>query len=315
MYAAASFTNATSRCSSTVRFASEFILAFTMPAAHGVDVAVAVGVRFAGEDVVQPLAASAAASASTPSVHRYGLIGFEEWRNELIHRICLGRGKRACSPRLLPPIRCSIRPCNEISRQFAMYLSGAVGRTLRKTLMRPSLWIRLVLLLAAAAMIAGCATLTTNAPANTSAPTTAAVPGAKAPLVMLTEEYAPLNYHEDGRPAGIAIDLLNETLHRLGNGQSIDEVRFLPWAVAYNRTLVEPDTVLFSTSRLPSRENLFKWAGPIYPERAVLFGLRERNITIASPSELPGYRIGVVRDDAAVQKTSATSACPNPRCG
>ncbi len=105
-----------------------------------------------------------------------------------------------------------------------------------------------------------------------------------------------------GRPAGIAIDLLNETLRRLRNGQSIDEAQFLPWAVAYNRTLVETDTALFGTSRLASRENLFKWAGPIYPERAVLFGRRERNITIASASELPGYRIGVVQDDAAVQK-------------
>ena len=141
-----------------------------------------------------------------------------------------------------------------------------------------------------------------NAPANTAAPTTATFPSATAHLVLLTEEYAPLNYHEDGRPAGIAIDLLNETLHRLRNGQSIDEAQFLPWAVAYNRTLVETDTVLFGTSRLASRENLFKWAGPIYPERAVLFGLRERNITIASASELPGYRIGVVQDDAAVQK-------------
>lgn len=121
-------------------------------------------------------------------------------------------------------------------------------------------------------------------------------------LVFLTEEYPPFNYHEEDRQAGIAIDLLNETLRRLGNGQTADEVQFLPWDVAYNRTLTEPGTVLFATSRLPSRENLFKWAGPIHPERAVLFGLRERNTTIASAAELPDYRIGVVRNDAAVQK-------------
>ncbi len=120
--------------------------------------------------------------------------------------------------------------------------------------------------------------------------------------VFLSEEYPPFNYHEDGRPVGIAIDLLNETLRRLGTGQTANEVQFLPWDIAYNRTLTEPGTVLFTTSRLPSREGLFKWAGPIHAERAVLFGLRERNITIASPSGLAGYRIGVIRNDAAVQK-------------
>ena len=121
-------------------------------------------------------------------------------------------------------------------------------------------------------------------------------------LVFLSEEYPPFNYHEEGRQAGIAIDLLNETLQRLGNGQTAGEVQFLPWDTAYNRTLTEPGTVLFATSRLPSRESLFKWAGPIHAERAVLFGLRARNITIASAADLAGYRIGVVRNDAAVQK-------------
>lgn len=121
-------------------------------------------------------------------------------------------------------------------------------------------------------------------------------------LVFLTEEYPPFNYHEGDRQTGIAIDLLNETLQRIGTGQTVGEVQFLPWEIAYNRTLTEPDTVLFATSRLPSRESLFKWAGPIHPERAVLFGLRERNITIASAAELSTRRIGVVRDDAAVQK-------------
>ncbi|MEN6342096.1 MAG: transporter substrate-binding domain-containing protein [Methanospirillum sp.] len=138
---------------------------------------------------------------------------------------------------------------------------------------------------------------------------TPAIPGATTPapnttarLILLTEEYPPFNYHEEGRQAGIAIDLLNETLRRFGNGQTAAEVQFLPWQTAYNRTLSEPDTVLFATSRLPSREGQFKWAGPIYPERAVLFGLRERNITVASAADLAKYRIAAVRDDAAVQK-------------
>ena len=168
--------------------------------------------------------------------------------------------------------------------------------------MHLSLRICLVLLLATAAVLAGCTAPATNATPNTTAPTTDTVPPQAGRLTLLAEEHPPLNYQEDGRAAGVAIDLLGETLERLGTGQSVDDVQFLSWPEAYNRTLVEADTVLFATERLPEREALFKWAGPIYPERAVLYGLRERNITIDSAAELQGYRIAAVRNDAAYRK-------------
>lgn len=165
--------------------------------------------------------------------------------------------------------------------------------------MRLSLRICLILLLAMAAVFAGCTAPTTNATQNSTAHANASLQPEASRLVLLTEEYAPLNFLEDGRAHGVAIDLLNETLQRLSTGQSVDEVQFLPWSVAYNRTLTEKNTVLFATERIPSREALFKWAGPIYPERAVLYGLRERNISIADASDLHRYRIAVVLDDAA----------------
>lgn len=168
--------------------------------------------------------------------------------------------------------------------------------------MRHLLLTCLVLLLATTAVLAGCTAPTTNVTPNTTAPATGTPPPEAARLTFLTGEYPPLNYQEDGQSLGVAIDLLDETLQRLGTGQSVDEVRFLPWPEAYNRTLAEPGTVLFSTGRLPEREALFRWAGPIYPERAVLYGLRERNITIADASDLPRYRIAVVRHDAAYRK-------------
>ena len=168
--------------------------------------------------------------------------------------------------------------------------------------MRLSLRICLVLLLATAAVFAGCTTPMTNTTQNSTAHANASLQPQAARLVLLTEEYAPLNYLEDGRAHGVSIDLLNETLQRLGTGQSVDEVRFLPWSVAYNQTLAENNTVLFATERIPSREALFKWAGPIHPEPAVLFGLRDRTLTITSAADLQGYRIGAVRDDSALQK-------------
>jgi polar amino acid transport system substrate-binding protein len=58
--------------------------------------------------------------------------------------------------------------------------------------------------------------------------------------------------------------------------------------------------VLFSTVRLPSREDSFKWAGPIYTYQYALFAGWDKTITINSTADLNKYRIGVISDDAAI---------------
>lgn len=170
--------------------------------------------------------------------------------------------------------------------------------------MRPITWLSVAMLLVAAMLVAGCTTTppSTEGAQTPNATLTTAVPPADDRLIFLTEEYPPFNFHEGGKLAGISVDLLHETLQRLDSPQGIDEVQTLPWDVAYNRTLTEANTVLFATSRLPSRENEFKWAGPIAPERSVLFAPRGGNVTVGGPADLARLRIGVVRHDAAVQK-------------
>lgn len=62
--------------------------------------------------------------------------------------------------------------------------------------------------------------------------------------------------------------------------------------------LQDNNTVIFSTGRIPQREPLFKWVGPISPTKAVLFALREKHITINSPADLRAIKIGVTKDSA-----------------
>ena len=78
-------------------------------------------------------------------------------------------------------------------------------------------------------------------------------------------------------------------------------IELLPWTEGYQRTLDEKNTVLFSTARLPQRELLFKWAGPIGPIRNVLLVKKDKNISVTSAEELKKYKIGALKDDSAVQ--------------
>lgn len=121
-------------------------------------------------------------------------------------------------------------------------------------------------------------------------------------LTYYTERFPPYNYLENGTLKGVSVDLLGEITERMGNRVTPDQVHLVPWTEGYQAALTQKNTVLFSTYRLPEREQSFKWAGPIFTDRYVLFAGRDRAITINGPADLKAYRIGVIADDAAIQQ-------------
>ncbi|HUU75332.1 MAG TPA: transporter substrate-binding domain-containing protein [Methanoregulaceae archaeon] len=117
--------------------------------------------------------------------------------------------------------------------------------------------------------------------------------------MFVTEDYPPFNYVENGTIQGIAVDLLRGVAKEMGDVNSPDNIMVVPWSKAWATTLERNNTVLFATVRLPEREELFKWAGPLGSERKVIFARQGTSPEITGPDDLAGYLIGVVRDDAA----------------
>jgi len=122
-------------------------------------------------------------------------------------------------------------------------------------------------------------------------------------LVFITEDYPPFNFERDGRRQGIAVDVLEEMLAQAGSRKTRADVKVWPWARGYETALKERNMVLFSTTRIEAREQLFKWVGPIMPSRIVLVAKKNRNIRIKSVEDLKNsaYKIGVVREDIGGQ--------------
>ncbi|MFZ3148759.1 MAG: ABC transporter substrate-binding protein [Methanothrix sp.] len=120
-------------------------------------------------------------------------------------------------------------------------------------------------------------------------------------LTYITEQFPPYNYLEDGKLRGISVDLLEKAWENMGVNLNRSVIQLLPWKEGYQETLDKTNIVLFSTARLPQREQLFKWAGPIGPIRNVLLAKRDKNISITAPEDLEKYRIGAINDDSAVQ--------------
>lgn len=119
------------------------------------------------------------------------------------------------------------------------------------------------------------------------------------PIAIYTENSPPGNFVADGRLQGPAVRVVEEILARLGSPSSIEVV---PWARGYHLAQTQPNVALFSTSRLPHRETLFKWVGPLYTQRWGFYARRQADVAIATLEEARAVaRIGTYREDAKEQ--------------
>lgn len=116
-------------------------------------------------------------------------------------------------------------------------------------------------------------------------------------LTLYTEEYPPFNFEERGALRGISVDLMDEMLSRAGSRLSKDDIQLVPWSQGYDRAQNRANTAVFATTRTPSREDLFKWVGPIAPTRVVVTGPADADINIGDLDDVQRYTVGTVRDD------------------
>lgn len=121
-------------------------------------------------------------------------------------------------------------------------------------------------------------------------------------LTFYTEQFPPYNYQENGTLKGLSAELLEAVMKKTGTPVTPGKVHLVSWTEAYQTVLVTNNTVLFSTGRIPERENSFRWAGPIHTYSTVLFARPDRKIVIAGPEDLKRYRIGVIKDAVGVNQ-------------
>lgn len=118
-------------------------------------------------------------------------------------------------------------------------------------------------------------------------------------IEFLTEEYPPYNFtNDDGELVGIAVDILEETLKQLGSQKTRKDFIVLPWARGY-ADVRSPSArnALFSTTRTPLRESLFKWAGPISETVVSVFADSGKNYQINNSNDLKSYKFSAIRGD------------------
>ncbi|HCY84877.1 MAG TPA: amino acid ABC transporter substrate-binding protein [Desulfobacteraceae bacterium] len=116
---------------------------------------------------------------------------------------------------------------------------------------------------------------------------------------IMTEEYPPFNYTEEGKLTGLSSEVMAELIKRMGHP---DNIKVLPWARAYNFIQNKEGMILFSMTRTEQRESLFKWVGPVAINKWVFFAKKGSGIQVASLDDARNVKkIGAYKDDAAEQ--------------
>lgn len=116
-------------------------------------------------------------------------------------------------------------------------------------------------------------------------------------LTYMTEDYIPYSYTENGEQKGIAVDTLKLIWKKLG--YQMQPIKVFPWVRGYYQIQQRKNHVLFPMIRNRERENLFKWAGPLYRVRTVLIKHIESDVAVNSLADVKKHTIGTIRKDYA----------------
>jgi polar amino acid transport system substrate-binding protein len=100
----------------------------------------------------------------------------------------------------------------------------------------------------------------------------------------------------DGSLTGSSVEIVKEIQKRVGDTTTIE---VLPWARAYHMATTMPDVLLFTALRLPEREALFHWVGPVLHPQWVFYALKGKVTPISSLEEAKKFKsIGTYRNDS-----------------
>jgi polar amino acid transport system substrate-binding protein len=124
-------------------------------------------------------------------------------------------------------------------------------------------------------------------------------PAEAAEIKIVTEDFPPYNYVENGVIKGISTEVVQAVLKETGIKAGIEAY---PWARAYKMALEKENVLIYSIGRIKQREDLFKWVGIVAPSDICLFKHKGRtDISVRSLDDIRKYELGILRQDMCLE--------------
>jgi len=123
-------------------------------------------------------------------------------------------------------------------------------------------------------------------------------PVCAATITAVTTEFPPFQSAQP-QPWGIALETARQLARQ--NGDTLD-VRFLPWARAYQMAETTPGLMIFCLARTPQREAQYGWIGEIAPNDVTVWRLASRReVSARNLGEARVWQLGATADDVKMQ--------------
>jgi len=111
------------------------------------------------------------------------------------------------------------------------------------------------------------------------------------------QDYPPFTYFDQKLGnTGLATDIVATLFKRLNAKKEINSVEVVGFARGISQVKDESDSAFFTVVRLPERESLFKWVGPVGINRPIILARKDKQIKISDPKDLNKYTIGTKRN-------------------
>ena len=118
-------------------------------------------------------------------------------------------------------------------------------------------------------------------------------------MTVVYHSHPPLSYEESGLRRGYISEVLDAMLFEV---PMEIQPQFMPIVRAFQVLESQKNTLMYPVTRLPEREHLYEWIGPVAPRSINLYKLKTRkDIQISQLSQLGSYRIGLVREMASTK--------------
>ncbi len=114
-------------------------------------------------------------------------------------------------------------------------------------------------------------------------------------ITAVTELFYPYQtLNKDSELSGYSVEIIQALSELTGDNIDID---LLPWSVAYQRALKQPNTMIFSIGKTLARQDLFQWVAALAKEELYFWALPSAQVEPSDKLEdFQRYTIAVVRD-------------------
>jgi len=120
--------------------------------------------------------------------------------------------------------------------------------------------------------------------------------------------YPPLAYKQQDDLVGVAPEVVREIQAMVGDTNPIKDA---PWLRAFKQAQTEDRQALFAIVRIPSREKMFKWVGPIFGEGDYFFRRKGSDVEVKSLEDARNVARIAVRKDGYTHQTLTAQGFTN----